>query len=160
MTTFFCAHDVQNGPLGNKLCSNHNSVVPVCRQCPTSNEEEFSYLWGALRFDVAKAKALITKRQRIAIINFDPEKFGNYVDEEHLSHIPRPITPGLFAEFEFWDKTKKEIFRQQLVIDGTHRATLCNREGTPFYCYVLTPKQVAACTLYNALEVPKKKRAA
>lgn len=115
--------------------------------------ETFTYFWGALRVDVEKAKQLISARQRrrIAIVNYNPERFGVYVKEERLTTIPRPFEPGIIGCFRFWDKKARKYIRQLLVIDGSHRATVCNREGAKFYCHVLSVKESESVTLYNAM---------
>jgi hypothetical protein len=115
--------------------------------------ETFTYLWGALRVDVDKAKMLVTsrKRQRIAIVNYSPERFGVYVDKKKLAMIPRPFEPGIMGVFRFWDKKARKYIRQHLVIDGSHRATVCNEEGAKFYCHILSVKESEAVTKYNAM---------
>lgn len=115
--------------------------------------ETFTYMWGALRVDVDKAKELIAmrKRKQIAVVNYDPDRFGVYVKEESLAKLPRPFEPGIMGTFKFWDRHDKKYIVQRLVIDGSHRAMVCKREGAQFWCHILNAKESESVTMYNAL---------
>lgn len=121
---------------------------------------EFFRLGGWV-FDVNKAKQIAGKKHReihqvsaeevrsLALMPPPREGYSNFggfhVDEEHLSHIPDPTEPVMFATFPDPPRLKKDDC--PFVLDGHHRMVRAAHEGRGVSAYLLTANETRRCML-------------
>lgn len=64
----------------------------------------------------------------------------NGITAEHVDHVD-PSYPGISCPVDFMPDGEPI----QGLIDGSHRASRCRRDGIPFYAFRLTPEEAQRC---------------
>jgi hypothetical protein len=64
----------------------------------------------------------------------------NQFDPVHLDHVD-PALPGIVCAIDYTEYSYPIV----CLIDGSHRATRCRRDGLPFFAYVLTDQESQLC---------------
>jgi hypothetical protein len=64
----------------------------------------------------------------------------NQYDLAHLDHVD-PSVPGIVCVIDYTEDSYPIV----CLIDGSHRAALCRRDGLPFFAYVLSDKESQRC---------------
>lgn len=147
-----------------------------CENCPTADWDgaEF-YRWMLAIFDVKKARAIVQEREPDGELSpahmkamglpleapsngwkvdeqgrrYKTVGMGTYINEDHLSHIPKDKLnePVIIAPFRVWSRREKNDVMSHILIDGSHRAIRLYRSGRPVYAYMLTEQEaVNICT--------------
>ena len=72
----------------------------------------------------------------------------NGITPEHVDHVD-PTFPGIACPVEFTPDGQPV----NGLIDGSHRAARCRREGRPFFAFHLTPEEAQQCQQTAAAQV-------
>ncbi len=113
-----------------------------CSRC-NRNGEAYRCFDRKYVFDIDLAREIVGDGR--AKIELEPEDVQYSIDhseinEGHLQHV-NPEYPGIVAHLYFPDPDNGQIVHAHRLIDGHHRATVCQRRGEPFYVYILTEEE-------------------
>jgi len=136
-------------PEKTKIMAARAALYPHCAECVQrdNSPEVYSVVRNrdhvVLAFDIELAvaicqdgrKPLLVPREDLAAI-----LQVNGITEEHVNHVDITL-PGIAAPVEFMPSGQPVMG----LIDGSHRATRCFREGRDFFAYQLTPKEALQC---------------
>lgn len=110
-----------------------------CSRCqPRGLGETFRCYQERYLFDVERAKEMVSDgREPVQLAPEDLEYSLDraIINQGHLAHV-NPEIPGIVAHVFF--PLDGEVFHGQRMIDGHHRAALCQQRKLPFFVHVLS----------------------
>lgn len=113
-----------------------------CSRC-TRNGEAYRCFNRLFVFDIDLARELVDDGRDTIELEPEDVKYSinhSEINEMHLEHVD-PQYPGIVAHLYFRDPENGEVVHAHRMIDGHHRATVCQRLGRPFYVHVLTKEE-------------------
>ena len=112
-----------------------------CLHCK-SGPESFRYMGNIYRFDVDKARRLVSDGREP--VELEPDDVQYSVDvchiyPEHVKHV-NPEFPGIIAHIWYPDPSS-ELLHGHVLIDGHHRAARCLELDRPYFVYLLSEEE-------------------
>ena len=113
-------------------------------ECPhcKSGPESFRYMGNIYRFDVDKARRLVSDGREP--VELEPDDVQYSVDvchiyPDHVKHV-NPEFPGIIAHIWYPDPSG-ELLHGHVLIDGHHRAARCLELDRPYFVYLLSEEE-------------------
>ena len=113
-------------------------------ECPhcKSGPESFRYMGNIYRFDVDKARRLVSDGREPVELEPDDVQYSVDVSRiypEHVKHV-NPEFPGIIAHIWYPDPSG-ELLHGHVLIDGHHRAARCLELDRPYFVYLLSEEE-------------------
>jgi hypothetical protein len=117
---------------------------PHCR----GGSESFRYMKSIYRFDIDKARALVSDGRQPVELEPDDVRFSvdtSRIYPQHVKHV-NPEYPGIIAHI-WYPEPDGNVLHGHVLIDGHHRAARCLELGRPYFVHLLSEEESRAILL-------------
>ena len=111
---------------------------PHCR----GGSESFRYMQNIFRFDVDKARQLVSDGREPVELEPDDVRFSvdtSRIYPQHVQHV-NPEYPGIIAHI-WYPEPDGNVLHGHVLIDGHHRAARCLELERPYFVHLLTEEE-------------------
>ena len=120
-----------------KAKSSHDEC-PHCR----GGSESFRYMQNIFRFDVDKARQLVSDGRQPVELEPDDVRFSvdnSRIYPQHVQHV-NPEYPGIIAHI-WYPEPDGNVLHGHVLIDGHHRAARCLQLDRPYFVHLLSEEE-------------------
>ncbi len=128
----------------NKESSDDETDCPQCKEGP----EYYRMVFNLYKFDVDLARTIVADgREKLLLDDEDLSHALEWatIHLPHLEHVDLKY-PGIVAHY-WYPEEDGSLLQGQVLIDGHHRGAKAQREGVPFFIYLLTEVESRQVTM-------------
>lgn len=117
---------------------NRREECPHCR----GGSESFRYMQNIFRFDVDKARQLVSDGREPVELEPDDVRFSvdtSRIYPQHVQHV-NPEYPGIIAHI-WYPEQDGNVLHGHVLIDGHHRAARCLELERPYFVHLLSEQE-------------------
>lgn len=131
----------------SRTASKAKSSREDCPHC-RGGSESFRYMQSIYRFDIDKARELVSDGRQPIELEPDDVRFSvdtSRIYPQHVKHV-NPEYPGIIAHI-WYPEPNGNVLHGHVLIDGHHRAARCLELKRPYFVHLLTEEESRAVLL-------------